>query len=128
LVSFPIDKEKKMNSNNSDGNFIKNSDPNMKILDKIKFDIMNRNNFNDQANTKKIRKFSENSYIRRSIETRSNSINKIKQNEKIKQEEKSQNFEIDKFIKIEFLKSFSVKKILIKLIFYFKFLFFILRN
>ena len=117
-----------MNSNNSDGNFIKNSDPNMKILDKIKFDIMNKNNFNDQANTKKIRKFSENSYIRRSIETRSNSINKIKQNEKIKQEEKSQNFEIDKFIKIEFLKSFSVKKILIKLIFYFKFLFFILRN
>jgi hypothetical protein len=114
--------EKKMATNNSDGNFDKekffnkeknklNSNENITNLNKstfISYSNDNNNNNNYNNNNKNLRKFSDHSSLRRSNEKRSTSINKIKQNEKIKEGEKLKSFEIDKLIKIEFIQSFSV--------------------
>ena len=101
-----------MSTNNSDGNFTKNSNQNLNNLNQIKFDKINKSTSIDPNQSNQgyqIRKFSDNSMMRRSAEKRSTNINRIKQNEKIREGEKSKNFDMDKIIKIDFMKSFSVK-------------------
>lgn len=105
-----------MNNSNSDssGNFSnfnntnKNSNPNLtnnlRNIDINKSTPLDHNH----TQTRHIRKFSDSNMIRRSVEKRSESINRLKQNEKKKESEKEKKLDIDSLIKIEFVKSFSV--------------------